>query len=140
MGDLKAIMQSLYNEIGTPGADVDALIDTYFAGDFVEHEALPGMDDTRETPRQMFKMMQAAFPDIRTTVGDMIQEDDKVVARAVFSGTHKGEFMGVPATGNEIDIKVVDICQFREGKMVAHWGLLDAAGVMEQMGVGGPPG
>lgn len=139
MADLKAVAKGLYDGIGSPGGDVDALIDTYFAEDFVEHESLPGMDDTRETPRQMFKMLQAAFPDLRVSVHDMIQEGDKVVARATFSGTHKGEFMGVSATNNEINVEVLDICQFRDDKMVAHWGLMDTAGMMEQMGVGGPP-
>lgn len=139
MGDSKATLQKLYDEMGT-GGDIDGLIDTYFAEDFVEHETIPGMDNTRETPRQMFKMAHAAFPDFRVTVHDMIQEGDKVVARATFSGTHKGEFMGVPPTDKEIHIKVLDICQFEDDKMVAHWGLMDVAGMMEQMGVGGPPG
>ena len=139
MADLKSVMEKLYASMGTPGTDIDALIDTYFAEDFVEHEALPGMDETRETPRRMFTMMQTAFPDIRVDIGDIIQEGDKVAARVVFTGTHKGEFMGVPATNKEIQIRILDICQFRDDKMVAHWGLLDAAGIMEQMGVGGPP-
>lgn len=139
MADLKQLLQSLYDSMGS-GGDIDTLIDTYFAEDFVEHETIPGMGNTRETPRQMFKMTQAAFPDFRVTVHDMIQEGDKVVARATFSGTHKGDFMGVPASGNEVNIKVLDICQFEDGKMTNHWGLMDVPGMMEQMGVEGPPG
>lgn len=137
MTDLKALAQEAYGELSAQGADVDGLIDKYFADDFVEHEELPGMDNTRETPRQMFKMMQSAFPDWRATVLDLIQEGDKVVARVNFSGTHKGEFLGVPASGNEIDISVIDILQFRDERMVAHWGLMDVAKMMEQMGATG---
>ena len=63
----------------------------------------------------------------------------KVVARVRFSGTHQGEFMGIPATGNAFDISVIDIIEFRGDKAVAHWGLMDTAKMMEQLGVGGPP-
>ena len=63
----------------------------------------------------------------------------KVVARVRFSGTHQGEFMGIPATGNAFDISVIDIIEFRGDKAVAHWGLMDTAKMMEQLGVGSPP-
>ena len=137
MADLKALARGMYDEINS-GSGVDALIDKYFAEDFVEYEEVPGLEDnTREVPRQMFKMMQAAFPDFRMRAEDLIQEGDKVVARFTFSGTHKGEFMGVPASGNEINFNGIDILQFRDDKAVAHWGVMDMAGMMEQMGVTG---
>ena len=137
MADLKALAQGMYDEMNS-GSDVDALIDKYFAEDFVEHEEIPGLEDnTREVPRQLFKMVQAAFPDFRMRAEDLIQEGDKVVARFTFSGTHKGEFMGVPASGNEINFNGIDILQFRGDKAVAHWGVMDMAAMMEQMGVTG---
>ena len=137
MAELKALAKRLYDEISNSATDVDAFIEQYVAQDFVEHEALPGMDETRETPRQMFKMMRAAFPDFRMHVEDLIQEGDKVVARITVTGTHKGEFMGVPASGNEIDVSLIDIIRFRDDKMFEHWGVMDMAALMEQMGVTG---
>ena len=118
---------------------VDGLIDQYMAEDFVEHEVIPGMGNTRETPRQLFKMMLTAFPDFRATVDELLQDGDKVIARARFSGTHQGEFMGIPATGKRFDIAVIDIIEFRDGKAIAHWGVMDMAGMMAQLGIGGPP-
>ncbi len=132
MADLKERVRGMFDSLH-PGGDIDALVEQYLAEDFVEHEALPGMDNTRETPRQMFKMMLSAFPDFRAEIQDMIEEGDKVVVRSVFSGTHEGEFMGMPATGNRFEIGVIDIMQFRDGKAIAHWGVMDSATMAEQL-------
>jgi steroid delta-isomerase-like uncharacterized protein len=132
MSDHKTLAQEMYGSIA--GGDVNAIVDRYLAEDFVEHEEIPGMDSTRETPRQLFAMMHAAFSGLHVDVHDMVQEGDKVVARVSFVGTHTGDFMGVPASGNPIDIKAIDIVQFRDDKLVAHWGVMDMAGAMAQMG------
>jgi len=133
MTDYKALTQDMFDSM-VGDADVDVMIDRFMAEDFVEHEAIPGMDATRETPRQLFKMLLAAFPDFRATVQELLQDGDKVVVRATFSGTHQGEFMGVPASGNQIEWNVIDILQFRDDKVVAHWGVMDMAAAMAQMG------
>ena len=132
MANYKALAQQMYDAIG-PGIDVDAMVDRFMAEDFVEGEAVPGIEPTRETPRQMFKMMLAAFPDFRVTVHDMLQDGDKVASRVTFSGTHQGEFMGVPASGNKVEWDVIDILQFRGDQAIAHWGVMDMAGAMAQM-------
>lgn len=135
MPDNKAVLRNFYAALEA-GGDVDAAIEEYVAEDFVEHEALPGMDATRETPRQMFAMMHAAFPDLGITVHELLAEGDKVVARITFTGTHQGEFLGVPASGNVVAIDGIDVMQLRDGKVVAHWGVTDMAGAMAQMGAG----
>ena len=133
MPDYKALTQGMFDSMAGVES-VDGLIDRYMAEDFVEHEQIPGMDNTRETPRQLFKMMLTAFPDFRATVNDLLQEGDKVVARVTFSGTHQGEFMGMPASGNQVQWDAIDIIQYREDKAVAHWGVMDMSAAMAQMG------
>jgi steroid delta-isomerase-like uncharacterized protein len=137
MSDYKTLVREMFGAIAS-GHDVDAAIDKYMAEDFVEHEEIPGMDHTRETPRQLFKMMQAAFTDLHVDVHDVLQDGDKAVARVSFVGTHTGEFMGVPASGNPVHIDAIDIVQFRGDQCVAHWGTMDMAGAMAQMGAGSP--
>ncbi len=132
MPDYKSLAQDMYDSM-TGDVDVDVMVDRFMAEDFVEYEAIPGMDTTRDTPRQMFKMMLAAFPDFKTTVHELLQDGDKVVARATFSGTQQGEFMGVPASGNRVEWSVIDILQFRDDKAIAHWGVMDMAAAMAQM-------
>ena len=138
MSDLKATMGQIIDTMFNQG-DYDAG-EALIADDFVEHEELPpGVPPGKAAPRGMVTMMRAAFPDIHVTIEDMLQDGDKVVVRSRFSGTHEGEFMGIPATGNKFDIAVIDIVEFRDGKAVAHWGVMDNAAMMEQLGVAGPP-
>jgi steroid delta-isomerase-like uncharacterized protein len=138
MSDNKTTMLRLYEEVFN-GGQLE-VIDELIADDFVDHEELPpGMPRGKEAPREMTSMMRGAFPDFHATVEDMLEDGDKVITRARFSGTHQGEFMGIPPTGNRIDIPVIDIVEFRDGKAIAHWGLMDQAAMMGQLGVGGPP-
>ena len=70
----------------------------------------------------------------------MIAEGGKVVIRQTWSGTHKGEFMGVPATGKRVSIAVIDIIRVADGRFVEHWGQLDMMGMMQQLGAIPAPG
>jgi steroid delta-isomerase-like uncharacterized protein len=138
MSDNKAVMLRLYEEVFSQG-NID-LIDEIMAEDFVEHEELPpGIPQGKGAPRALATLLREAFPDFRATAEEMLEDGDKVITRARFSGTHQGEFMGIPATGKTVDISVIDIVEFRDGKAVAHWGIMDQAGMMQQLGVGGPP-
>jgi steroid delta-isomerase-like uncharacterized protein len=137
MSDYKTLVREMFGAIAS-GENVDAAIDKYMAEDFVEHEEIPGMDNTRDTPRQLFKMMHSAFTDFHVDVHDVLQDGDKAVARISFVGKHTGEFLGVPASGNTVKLDAIDIDQFRGDQCVAHWGLMDRAGAMAQMGAGAP--
>ncbi len=134
MSDLKALSQRMYDEMAA-GADIDAMAERYLAEDYVDHE-LPGSN--REAAVEMFNMAHAAFPDFRMEVVEMLQDGDKVVARLRMRGTHQGEFMGIPASGNPIDVAGIDINQWRDGKCIAHWGVTDFAAMMQQIGDGAP--
>jgi len=138
MPDLKATMQRTYDELFSQGNL--GVIDELLADDFVEHEELPpGVPPGKEAPRALVTMMRNAFPDFSAVVEEMLQDGSKVITRARFSGTHRGEFMGIPPTGKKFDIPVIDIVEFRDGKAIGHWGIMDMAGLMQQLGVGGPP-
>jgi predicted ester cyclase len=66
-----------------------------------------------------------------------IVEGDKVVIRARATGTHQGEFMSIPPTGNRIEVPLIDIMRIRDGKIAEHWGVMDDGVMMQQLGVGG---
>jgi len=106
------------------------------ADDFVEHEETPGLAPTREGVIDFFRMYRTAFPDLRMAPEDVLVSGDKVVARVRATGTHQGEFMGIPATGKRIDVQLVDIVRFAEdGRAHEHWGVFDAMTMMQQLGV-----
>ena len=82
----------------------------------------------------------AAFPDLRFAIEDTVAENDKVVACWAISGTHKGEFMGVPATGKRITIDGMTIHHIAGGKIMDSFSNWDALGFMQQIGVVAAPG
>lgn len=133
MSDLKVLAMRFFDEVVNNG-NLD-IIDELVDEDFVDHEGLPGMPAGREGQRAMWTMSREAFPNMRFAVEDMLQEGDKVVARLTITGTHKGEFLGLPASNKDISVQAIDIFQYRDGKLVAHWGVTDFAGMMAQMGV-----
>ena len=118
-----------------------SLVDELFAPDFVEHEELPpGIPPGREAVKQLTTMFRSAFPDFKATIDDIVAEGDKVVIRQTWSGTHKGEFMGVPPTGKSVSFGVIDIIRIAGGKFVEHWGQMDMMGMMQQLGAIPTPG
>jgi steroid delta-isomerase-like uncharacterized protein len=136
--DHAATMRSTYERINAGDiAGFGALV----ADDFVEHQGLPALP-TKEGTLEFFRTLLAAFPDWRMTVQDLIAGGDKAVARVTVTGTHKGEFMGVPATGTRVDVQLIDIMRFDGAGLVCeHWGVADMLSLMQQLGVvpAGPP-
>jgi predicted ester cyclase len=76
----------------------------------------------------------AAFPDMRIVIEETIGEGDLVCTRGRFEGTHDGEFMGVPASGNKVNVSYIDIWRLTDGKAVENWVRLDMLGLMQQIG------
>ncbi len=133
----KAIVRRFVDEVQSQH-DIGAL-DRLFSPDFIDHSgmsATPGLEGTR----QFFSMMFTAFPDMQVTVHDQVAEGDKVVTRKTFHGTHQGEFMGVPPTGKQIALDVIDIFRIASGKITDHWAVADQLGLMQQLGVIPPSG
>lgn len=127
-----ASMRRAYELIST--GDLDGFGELLADG-FVEHEETPGLEPTKEGTLQFFGMLRAAFPDLRMEAEDIIESGDKVVARARTTGTHQGDFMGLPPTGKKIDVQLIDIIRFDgDGRALEHWGVFDAMTMMQQLG------
>jgi steroid delta-isomerase-like uncharacterized protein len=112
------------------------------ADDFVEHEETPGLAPTKDGVVEFFRMYRAAFPDLRMEPQDVLTDADKVVARVRATGTHQGEFMGMPASGKSVDVQLIDIIRFDgDGLASEHWGVVDLVTMMQQLGAAaeGPP-
>jgi steroid delta-isomerase-like uncharacterized protein len=82
----------------------------------------------------------AAFPDLTLTADDVIVEGDKAVKVWTVRGTHKGEWMGIPATGKKIVVTGTNVFRIANGKIVQCWAQMDALGMMQQLGVIPPMG
>jgi steroid delta-isomerase-like uncharacterized protein len=135
----KVLVRQMVEEIFNRGNL--SLANEFLAPDFVEREELPpGMPSDREGVTQLTTMLRSGFPDFKATIDDIIAEDDKVVIRQTWSGTHRGEFMGVPPTGKSVSFGVIDFIRVDGGKFVEHWGQMDTMGMMQQLGAIPSPG
>lgn len=133
MGDLKSVAERFYGEVMN-GGDLDAF-DEIVDDSFIEHEEFPGLTANKEGVRTWLSMMRDAFPDFSVDVDAMVSEGDEVWTQGTMRGTHKGEFMGIPATGKAVEVAVLDRVRFRDGKAVEHWGVTDSLAMMQQLGV-----
>ena len=131
--DLKTLTRRFYDDV-LVGGNLD-LIDELVHDEFVEHEEFPGLPPGKESIRFFVTTMREAFPDLTTTIEDIIVEDNKAVSRLRFSVTHRGEFGGIPPTGKKIDVQAIDIVAYRDGKLIEHWGVTDQMAMMQQLGV-----
>ncbi|MGH3087748.1 MAG: ester cyclase [Rubrobacteraceae bacterium] len=110
-------------------------MDSHIAPDFVRHDpGLPFEVRGPEGVRHLNSVLLTAFPDMRLDVEDVICEGDKVLARLTIHATHRGEFMEIPPTGNEVEVPVLDLFRIADGKLVEHWAAIDNLGMMRQLG------
>lgn len=124
----KAIVRRLWEEVWNQNNL--AVCDEIFDPAYAEHE------------RRFVPVLRAAFPDLHFSIGDMIAEGDKVVTRYTFSGTHKGEFMNIPATNKQVKMKCIWIHRLAENRIVEgrDWGLVDTFSMLQQINVLISPG
>ena len=112
------------------------LVDEVFDTDYIDHAVPVGTPPTRGTGyfKPFYTMLLQAFPDTQVTIHDQIAEGDKVTTRKILRGTHRGEFMGIPPTGKEIELLIIDIFRVTGGKLAEHWGTWDRLSILEQLG------
>jgi steroid delta-isomerase-like uncharacterized protein len=131
--DNAAVLDRIDEEAFNRG-DVDVL-DELVADDFVEHDPMPGTSPDREGLKAMILGLHAAFPDFHAEVEDRIVAGDKVVERWSCTGTHEGEFMGIPPTNRHVEIHGMDISRLADGRLVEHWTQIDMMSMLQQLGV-----
>ena len=107
--------------------------------DFIELDPFPGQQQGREGLKAILRMFGSAFPDMHWVVKEMVTEGEKVVTRFIWTGTHRGTFLGIPATGKSVEVKGVVIDRLENGKMADSRILMDTMGLMQQLGVIPPP-
>ena len=112
------------------------LVDRFVAEEYRNHNAF--VADGREANREFWTGFFSALPDLSATMEDLVISGDRVVGRFVYRGTHSGEFMGIPATGNAVEMRSIDIWRVEEGMFVEHWDELNLLEMFQQMG-GLPP-
>ena len=132
----KAVVEELFGRLSDQDLGV---IDDLCADGFSVEISLLGTDESAigvDGMKAMYEEYYAAFPDLRQDVVELVGEDDVVAVFLTTSGTHRGEFRGVPPTGNEIDVEDAGLIRFEDGQIVDLWPQSDMLSLFEQLGVG----
>lgn len=109
------------------------VLDELFAPTMVDHDLPPGTAQPAGSKGKI-AYFRSAFPDIHFTFESEVAEGDKIAGRGYFTGTHKGDFNGIPAAGKTIKVAFMDVWRFENGKLVEYWGQPDVMGLMQQLG------
>lgn len=111
----------------------------FFWEDMVEQVPLPGQGPGVEGLKGALRGLREAFPDMHWTVHEQIAEGEKVVSRFEWTGTHRGTFLGVPATDRTVTVWGMVIDRLDGGKIKDTRIIMDTLGLMMQLGVVPPP-
>lgn len=124
-----AAFRRIINAFSTGDPDV---IDELVAPDCIEHQRgnNPGSEGAKQVARTLHRWMS----DFSLTIEDLVADGDMVWTRNRARGVNTGSIMGNPPTGRALEVDVIDIGRFRDGKLVEHWGIADQLGLMLQIG------
>jgi steroid delta-isomerase-like uncharacterized protein len=110
--------------------DIDAL-DTFTAVGHIDHN--PAVPDGIEAQRAFWGQVFTAFPDITATLHDLVVEGDRVAARFEYQATHLGPFLGIPASGKQINLTSIDIWRVENGLLAEHWDEMNMGALLEHI-------
>lgn len=113
-------------------------IEEFVKPEYVEHNLSGHNPDIEgiEAHRQNVQQFITAFPDMEFEFERVVADGNKTAQQFTCRGTHEGELMGTPATGETVEIQAVGITVWEDGKMIEDWSLVDMFGIMNQLGLG----
>jgi predicted ester cyclase len=116
------------------GAGKLAVLDDLATPDYEEHDPLPGQGAGLQGLKNRVTMLREGLAP-RFTIEDVIREGDRLVVRWTNSGTHVGEFLGIPPTNRSFSVAGIDIYRVAEGKLAEHWHVVDQLTMLQQLGL-----
>ena len=131
----KATISRFVNAVNTGDAEIiSKAIDEAVEPSVLFHAPVPAGATGAQALKHVWTVLLRAFPDIHVAVEDVISEGDKVVFRATVTGTHQGEYMGLPPTGKSVTYNEIFIFRFAGGRLAEIWGVVDVFSQMQQLG------
>ncbi|OXM47479.1 ester cyclase [Amycolatopsis thailandensis] len=113
---------------------IERTIDEVVDPDLVFHTPVPMDVAGARALKQVWTVLLRAFPDLRVEAEDVLADGDKVVCRNTVTGTHQGEFRGLPATGKTVSYREIFIFRFAGGRIAEIWGVVDVFTQLRQLG------
>jgi hypothetical protein len=132
----KVTVRRFDDVVSTGDAEViSKTIDELVEPDVLIHMPLPIQATGAQALKQVWAMLLRGLPDLHVAVEDVIAEGDKVVSRNTVTGTHQGEYRGLPPTGKSVTYNEIFIFRFAGGRIAEIWGVVDVFSQMQQLGV-----
>jgi predicted ester cyclase len=132
----KATFRRFHDAMNTGDVElISKTIDELVEPDVLIRTPLPVEATGAQALKQVWAMLLRGLPDVHVTVEDLIAEGDKVVSRNSVTGTHQGEYMGLPPTGKSVTYNEIFILRFVNGRVAETWGVADVFSQMKQLGV-----
>ena len=132
--DNKAIVRRLYEEVWNK-RKLEVINEIISPSHALQGPNFSGSSVGPEAYKRQVLLFLTGYPDLDWTIEDIIAEKDKVVACWSISGTHKGDYMGVPATNKKVSVDGMTIHHIANGKIMDSYSNWDALGMMQQLGV-----
>jgi predicted ester cyclase len=130
--DNKVAARRFFEEGWNKGDAVE--VKAFLGDEFVSHNSLDFAIESADDYCRGVVMYRAAFPDLVTSVEDIVAEGDRVVVRGTDRGTHRGDFMGRAASGHLVTTTWIEIFRMEAGKAVEGWLETDTRGLLDQLG------
>lgn len=111
-----------------------SVFEELFADDFLDHTPQPNSGTDKASVRKLYGRLREAFPDFHPEIHWQTVEGELVTTYKTYHGTHRGPFLGVPATGRRIKFETVDVMRVYKGKIKEHWGVANLFSLMQQLG------
>lgn len=128
----KAIITRMVEQVWNEGR-VD-LVEEFLAADYIQHVVGQPTATGSELVREAVIMSRNAYPDFHLSIDDLVAEGDKVAGRWSMTGTHEGEFYGIPPTGKKVSQAGTTFYRLEKGRITEIWFLADMLGLMQQLG------
>jgi steroid delta-isomerase-like uncharacterized protein len=135
----KAIVQRLYEEVWNE-RKLEVIKEIISPSHALQAPNISGSSIGPEAYKRNVLLFLAGYPDLHWTIEDLIAEKDKVVACWTISGTHKGDYMGIPASNKRVSVDGITVHLIADGKIMDSTSNWDALGMMQQLGVVAPLG
>jgi predicted ester cyclase len=128
MSDGSDLREAYGRIIDAIGAGDSGALEGLIAADLIDHMPVPGQPEGRAGFIFWVRSMHGASPDMSGVVSDTVVEGDRIAGRVVWTGTHVGEFLGLPGTGRQITITAMHLVRFNDGVAAEWWGAADLLG------------
>jgi steroid delta-isomerase-like uncharacterized protein len=132
----KATVRRFDDAVSTGDAElISKTTDELVAPDVRIHTPLPIQATGAQALKQVWAMLLRGLPDLHVAIEDLIAEGDKVVSRNTVTGSHQGEYRGLPPTGKSITYNEIFVFRFKDGRIAEMWGVVDVFSQLRQLGV-----